>query len=41
MSLMPEVLVRGEFGVDALRLKHDADLAAHGWRHLCRIAAHD
>lgn len=30
MSLMPEVLVGGEFGIDALRLKDDTDVAAQG-----------
>ena len=41
MSLMPEILVGGEFEVDALRLKDHADLAAQARRFLRRIAAHN
>src|SRR4051812_34943219 len=41
MSLMPEVLVRREFGIDALRLEYDADLPANrGWI-MGGVPAHD
>src|SRR5579862_6341429 len=40
MSLVPQILVGGKFGIDALRLEDDADLAPQtGWI-LRRIAAH-
>ena len=41
MALMPEVLIRGQLGVDTLRLEHDADLAAKAGGILRGIAAHD
>ena len=41
MSLMPKIFVRGQFGVDALRLKHHADLATETRGLLRRIASHD
>ena len=37
MSLMPQILVCGQLGIDALRLKHDADLATQTGRILRRI----
>src|SRR5579864_4432988 len=41
VSLMPEVLVRGQLWVDALRLKYHANLATETGGILCRIASHD
>ena len=41
MALMPQIFVSGEFGVDTLRLKHDADLAAEAGGILGGIVSHD
>ena len=41
MSLMPEVLVGGQLWINALRLKHDADLSSQVGGILRGIAAHD
>ena len=41
MSLMPQILVSGQFGVDALGLKNHADLTPQTRRFLRRIASHD
>src|SRR5690348_12857466 len=40
MSLMPEVLIGGEFRIDTLCLEHHADLAAQGGRILRGIVPH-
>src|SRR5215468_6383952 len=41
MALMPEILIRGQLFVDALRLKDDTDLAANSGRLLACIRAHN
>ena len=40
MSLVPQVLVRGQLRINALGLKHDADLTSQAGRVLRRIASH-
>ena len=41
MSLMPEILIGGQFRIDALGLENDADLAAKAGGILRRVAAHN
>ena len=41
MALMPEILIRSQLGIDALRLEHDSDLAAKACGILRGIEAHD
>ena len=39
MALMPEVLISGQLGIDALRLEHDSNLAAKAGGILRGIAS--